>query len=56
MKCIICHGENIQVTEIKKELKKGNDNVYVLIQILVCRTYGERYYDRPTIRYLPVVC
>jgi YgiT-type zinc finger domain-containing protein len=55
MKCIICHGENIQVTKAREELKIGNDIVYVLIRIPVCDDCGERYYDRRTIRYLEEV-
>ena len=52
MKCIICHGEDIQITEVKEELKLKSDIVYVPIQILVCRACGERYYDRRTVRFL----
>jgi hypothetical protein len=45
MKCIICHGEDIQVTEVKDGLKKGNDIVeivYVPVRIADCRTCGKR--------------
>jgi YgiT-type zinc finger domain-containing protein len=52
MKCIVCHGEDIPVTEIKEELRRKNDIVWVPIRIPVCRTCGERYYDRRTIRFL----
>jgi YgiT-type zinc finger domain-containing protein len=52
MKCIICHGEDIQVTAVREELSITNDVVYVPINIPVCRTCGERYYDRQTIRFL----
>jgi YgiT-type zinc finger domain-containing protein len=52
MKCIICYGEDIQVTAVQEELKIGHDVVYVPIQIPVCRTCGERYYDRRTVRFL----
>jgi YgiT-type zinc finger domain-containing protein len=52
MKCIICHGEDIQVTEVREELKIKTDIVYVPIQIPVCCSCGERYYDRRTIRRL----
>ena len=55
MTCIICHGENIQVTTVQEELKIGLDVVYVPIQIPVCRTCGERYYDRRTVRFLEEV-
>lgn len=55
MTCIICHGETILVAEVKEELQIGNDIVYVPIQIPTCRTCGERYYDRRTVRYLEEV-
>jgi len=55
MKCIICHGEDIQATEVREELKLGNNIVYVAIKTAVCHTCGERYYDRQTIRYLEKV-
>ena len=28
MKCVICHGEVIKVTDVKEELVVGNDVVY----------------------------
>ena len=45
MKCILCHGEDIEVTEVREELRIASDIVYVPIRIPVCRTCGERYYD-----------
>jgi len=55
MRCLICHGEDIQVTEVKEELRVGNNIVYVPVHTPVCRTCGERYYDRRTIRFLEEV-
>ncbi len=55
MKCLICHGEDIQVTEVKEELRVENNIVYVSVHTPVCRTCGERYYDRRTIRFLEEV-
>lgn len=52
MRCIVCHGEDIPVTEVQEELRHQNDIVYVPIRIPVCRACGERYYDRRTIRFL----
>jgi len=52
MKCVICKGEDISKTDVKEELKIGNDIVYLPINISVCTTCGERYYDRRTIQYL----
>ena len=52
MKCIICHGEVIQLTQVNEEFRLANDIVYKSIQTPVCQTCGERYYDRKTIRSL----
>jgi len=52
MKCVICHGEDIQVNEVHEELKVGSNVVYVSVNALVCQTCGERYYDRRAMRYL----
>ena len=52
MKCIICKGEDIRKTNVKEELKVGNDIVYLPIDIPVCSCCGERYYDSRTIQHL----
>lgn len=52
MKCIVCKGEDILKTNIKEELKVGNDIIFVPINIPVCSSCGEKYYDRKTIKYL----
>ena len=48
MKCIICHGEEIEMKEVREELPHGEDIVYVSVKIPVCLNCGERYYDRRT--------
>ncbi len=55
MKCLVCHGEDIPVAEVKEELRVEQNIVYVPIRIPVCKTCGERYYDRRTIRFLEEV-
>lgn len=52
MKCVICHGEVIKVTDVKEEVVIGNDVVYIPIKVPVCKTRGERYYDRRTMQFL----
>ena len=52
MKCVICKGDNIRVTNVKEELKSGADLVFIPIVIPVCQTCGERYYDRRTMELL----
>lgn len=52
MKCLICHGDDIHVEEVREEIKVERDIVCIPIETSVCRTCGERYYDRRTVRYL----
>ena len=52
MKCIICHGQNIQIMDVKEEFAIGNDIVYIPVKVPVCKTCGERYYDRRTMQFL----
>ena len=52
MKCVICHGEDIETQEVKEEFLIGNDIVYVPIKTPVCKSCGERYYDRHTMQFL----
>jgi len=52
MKCVICHGDEIKVMEVKEEFAIGNDIVYVPVKVPVCKNCGERYYDRRTVRFL----
>ena len=52
MKCVICHSENIEIKKIKEEIKIGNDIIFVPIEIPVCNSCGERYYERKTLQKL----
>lgn len=52
MKCVICHSEDIEVKKVKEEIKIGNDIIFVPIEIPVCNSCGERYYDRKTLQNL----
>lgn len=52
VKCVICHGNEIQITEVKEEFILGNDIVYIPVKVSVCKNCGERYYDRRTMQFL----
>lgn len=55
MKCLICHGEAIEPTNVEEELTVGNNIVKVPVRVLVCLSCSERYYDRKAVRYLEEV-
>lgn len=52
MKCLICNGDDIHVEEVREEIRVEKDIVRIPVQTPVCKTCGERYYDRRTVRYL----
>ena len=52
MTCVICHGKEVENTDVKEEIKNGEDIIYIPITVPVCKTCGERYYDRATMRKL----
>jgi len=41
-----------RVSEVMERLEVGADIVQVRVQVPVCQTCGERYYDRATMRHL----
>ena len=55
MKCVICKGSDIQMKTIEEEIKSGKDIVLISLEVLVCQSCGERYYDRKTMRKIEVV-
>ena len=50
MKCVICKSSDIQLKTVDEEIRTGKDIVLVTMNILVCSSCGERYYDRKSIR------
>ena len=54
MKCIVCQGEDIASVRVQEQLQHGDDIVLVPVEIPICGTCGERYYDRKTLRFLEV--
>jgi len=52
MMCIVCHGDDIRLQDVKEEFQVGSDVVYVPVRLPVCQTCGERYYDRRTVQFL----
>lgn len=52
MKCIICKGTDIRMKAVEEELKMEHDIVLVPMDVMVCQSCGERYYDTKTMRKL----
>ena len=52
MKCVVCHGDEVKVAEVKEEFLVDNNIICVPVKVPVCQSCGERYYDRRTVRFL----
>ena len=52
MKCVICHGDEMKIMEVKEEFLIDNNIICVPVKVPVCQGCGERYYDRRTVRFL----
>lgn len=50
MKCVVCKGSNIELKTIDEEIRTGTDIFLVPMNVLVCTSCGERYYDRKAMR------
>lgn len=52
MKCVICRGDDIALRQVEEEFRIGADVVLIPMEVLVCASCGERYYDRKTMHSL----
>ena len=50
MKCVVCKGSNIELKTVDEEIRTGTDIFLVPMNVLVCTSCGERYYDRKAMR------
>jgi len=55
MRCVVCSGQDIERKRVEEEVRMENDVVWVPVELPVCRSCGERYYDRRTVRFLEEV-
>jgi YgiT-type zinc finger domain-containing protein len=50
MKCIICKSSYIEPKIVDEQIMSGKDIVLIPMNILVCSSCGERYYDRKAMK------
>ena len=55
MRCVICHGDEVKVMEVKEEFFVDSNIICVSVRVPVCQSCGERYYDRRTVQFLEEV-
>ena len=50
MKCVVCNSSIIEMKSVEEEIRSDKDILLIPLEILVCLSCGERYYDRKTIK------
>jgi len=55
MKCVICNGSDIPMKTVEEEIKSGSDIFLVPMEVPVCSSCGERYYDSDAMKKIQEV-
>jgi len=50
MKCVVCNSSNIEMKSVEEEIRSDKDILLIPLEVLVCLSCGERYYDRKTMK------
>lgn len=50
MRCVVCKSSDIRMKEVEEEIRSRGDIFLFPMQVLVCSSCGERYYDRKAMR------
>jgi len=50
MKCVVCNSSNIEMKSVEEEIRSDKDILLMPLEVLICLSCGERYYDRKTMK------
>jgi YgiT-type zinc finger domain-containing protein len=50
MKCVVCNSSNIETKSVEEEIRSDKDILLIPLEVLVCLSCGERYYDRKSMK------
>ncbi len=50
MKCVVCNGSSIEMKSVEEEIRSDKDILLMPLEVLMCLSCGERYYDRKTMK------
>jgi YgiT-type zinc finger domain-containing protein len=50
MKCVVCNSSNVEMKVVEEEIRSDKDILLIPLEVLVCLSCGERYYDRETMK------
>jgi YgiT-type zinc finger domain-containing protein len=50
MKCVVCNSSNLDMKSVEEETTSDKDILLIPLEVLVCLSCGERYYDRKAMK------
>ena len=50
MKCVVCNSSNIEMKAVEEEIRSDKDILLMPLDVLVCLSCGERYYDKKAMK------
>jgi len=50
MKCVVCNSSNLEMKSVEEEIRSDKDILLIPLEVLVCLSCGERYYDRKAMK------
>jgi YgiT-type zinc finger domain-containing protein len=50
MRCVICSSSDVELKKIDEEIRSDRNILLVPMEVQVCLSCGERYYDRKAMR------
>ena len=55
MRCVICNSSDVDLKKVDEEIRSDRDILLIPMEVLVCLSCGERYYDRKAMRRIEEV-
>ena len=50
MRCVICNSPNVEMRRVEEEIRWGSNILLAPMELLVCLSCGERYYDKKAMK------
>lgn len=50
MRCVICNSPNVEMRGVEEEIRWGSNILLAPMELLVCLSCGERYYDKKAMK------
>ena len=55
MRCVICNSTDVEMKKVDEEIRSNKDILLVPMEVRVCLSCGERYYDKKAMRRIEEV-